>query len=140
MDFSREGILPRKIFQRIRESVHEFHHSLKLRGVEAALPCLPVDKGILIEHHAVDGDSALAALAVRFNRSQERYRIDVQDYGSLTDLYNAILTGEAMDLIDLSGVDVESLMRQGVLTTSSVLVLRSNAIHLSSFVQSSTVT
>ena len=42
---------------------------------------------------AVDGDSDLAALAVRFNRSQERYRIDVQDYGSLTNLYNAILTG-----------------------------------------------
>ena len=31
------------------------------------------------------------------------------------DLYNAILTREPIDLIDLSGVNIESLLRQGIL-------------------------
>ena len=63
---------------------------------------------------AVDGGSSLTALAVRFNRSQEQYHLELKSYDSLTDLYNAILTKEPMDLIDLSGVNVESLKRQGV--------------------------
>ena len=63
---------------------------------------------------AVNGDSGLTALAVKFNRSQEQYHVDIKNYDSLTDLYNAILTKEAMDIIDLSGVNVESLSRQGV--------------------------
>ncbi len=63
---------------------------------------------------AVDGGGDLAALAIKFNRSQGQYHIDVADYDSLTDLYNAILTKEAVDIINLSGVDVESLSRQGI--------------------------
>lgn len=63
---------------------------------------------------AVDGGSSLTALAVKFNRSQEQYHLELKSYDSLTDLYNAILTKEPMDLIDLSGVNVESLLRQGV--------------------------
>lgn len=63
---------------------------------------------------AVNGGSSLTALAVRFNRSQEQYHLDIKDYDSLTELYQAILTREPMDLIDLSGVNVESLCRQGI--------------------------
>lgn len=63
---------------------------------------------------AVNTGSSLTALAVKFNRSQEQYHLELKNYDSLTDLYNAILTREAMDLIDLSGVNVEILLRQGV--------------------------
>ena len=63
---------------------------------------------------AVNGDSGLTALAVKFNRSQEQYHVDIKNYDSLTNLYNAILTKEPMDIIDLSGVNVESLSRQGI--------------------------
>ena len=102
---------------------------LRRTRTEDVVPC----KNLVLA--AVDGDSALAALAVRFNRSQERYRIDVQDYGSLTDLYNAILTGEAMDLIDLSGVDVESLMRQGVFEDLRPYLEQSESLALDDFVE-----
>lgn len=63
---------------------------------------------------AVNGDSGLTALAVKFNRSQEQYHVDIKNYDSLTDLYNAILTKETLDIIDLSGVNVEILSRQGI--------------------------
>ncbi len=102
---------------------------LRRTRTEDVVPC----KNLVLA--AVDGDSALAALAVRFNRSQERYRIDVQDYGSLTDLYNAILTGEAMDLIDLSGVDVESLMRQGVFEDLRPFLEQSESLAPDDFVE-----
>ncbi len=102
---------------------------LRRTRTEDVVPC----KNLVLA--AVDGDSALAALAVRFNRSQERYRIDVQDYGSLTNLYNAILTGEAMDLIDLSGVDVESLMRQGVFEDLRPFLEQSESLAPDDFVE-----
>ena len=62
----------------------------------------------------VDGGSGLTALAVRFNRNSNQYHITVKNYGSLTDLYNAILAKETIDIIDLSGVNIENLTRQGV--------------------------
>lgn len=63
----------------------------------------------------VDGGSNLAGMAVRFNRNSDQYHITVKDYDSLTDLYNAILAKKAIDIIDLSGVNVENLFKQGVL-------------------------
>lgn len=62
----------------------------------------------------VDGGSETAALAVDFNRNNDQYHITVKNYGSLTDLYNAILARETIDIIDLAGVNVEDLSRQGV--------------------------
>ena len=64
---------------------------------------------------AVDGGSGMAALAVDFNRNNSRYHIVVQNYDSLTDIYNAILSKKPIDLIDLSGVNVRNLTRQGAL-------------------------
>lgn len=61
----------------------------------------------------VDGESDLAAMAVKFNRSNDRYHLTVKHYKSLTDLYNAVLTKEPMDLVDLSGVNVQKLAAQG---------------------------
>ena len=67
---------------------------------------------------AVNGGSglygSLYGMAARFNRSSSRYHLSVQNYESLTDLYNAILKKDPIDLIDLSGIDVEKLVRQGV--------------------------
>ena len=62
----------------------------------------------------VGGGSELAALTVGFNRHNDQYHIAVKNYASLTDLYNAILAKEAIDIIDLSGVNIENLSRQGI--------------------------
>ena len=84
---------------------------------------------------AVDGGGDLAALAIKFNRSQGQYHIDVADYDSLTDLYNAILTKEAVDIINLSGVDVESLSRQGIFEDLMPYLERSQDLAPSDFVE-----
>ena len=62
----------------------------------------------------VGGGSSLTALAVGYNRNNNQYHITVKHYGSLTDLYNAILAKETIDIIDLSRGNIESLSRQGV--------------------------
>lgn len=74
-----------------------------------------VPKRLELALAAVDGGSGLAALAVDFNRNNSRYHITVQNYDSLTDLYNAILSKKPIDLIDLTGVNVRNLTRQGAL-------------------------
>ncbi|WP_300774411.1 hypothetical protein [uncultured Acetatifactor sp.] len=84
---------------------------------------------------AVDGGGDLAALAIKFNRSQGQYHIDVADYDSLTDLYNAILTKEAVDIINLSGVDVESLSRQGIFEDLMPYLERAQDLAPSDFVE-----
>ncbi len=84
---------------------------------------------------AVDGGGDLATLAIKFNRSQGQYHIDVADYDSLTDLYNAILTKEAVDIINLSGVDVESLSRQGIFEDLMPYLERSQDLAPSDFVE-----
>ena len=62
----------------------------------------------------VDGGSEMTALAVDFNRNNNQYHITVKNYGSLTGLYNALLTKETIDIINLSGINVENLSRQGI--------------------------
>lgn len=83
---------------------------------------------------AVNGDSGLTALAVKFNRSQEQYHVDIKNYDSLTDLYNAILTKDPMDIIDLSGVNVESLSRQGIFEDLGPYLEQSESFAPSDFV------
>ncbi|MCM1191113.1 MAG: hypothetical protein NC123_03215 [Butyrivibrio sp.] len=82
----------------------------------------------------VDGGSDLAAMAVKFNRGNSRYHLTVQTYESLTDLYNAILTKKPMDLIDLSGVNVERLAAKGLLENLAPYVERSETFERSDFV------
>ena len=84
---------------------------------------------------AVNGGSSLTALAVKFNRSQVQYHLDLKNYDSLTDLYNAILTREPIDLIDLSGVNIESLLRQGILEDLRPWVEQSEAFAPSDFLE-----
>lgn len=62
---------------------------------------------------AVNGGSELAAMAVKYNRGNSQYHLTVKNYDSLTDLYNAILAKKAIDIIDLSGLNVEKLSKQG---------------------------
>lgn len=84
---------------------------------------------------AVDAGSDLAGLTVRFNRGNNRYHITVKNYASLTDLYVAILAGEVIDLIDLSGLNVEKLARQGVFADLSPYLEQSEIFESSDFLE-----
>lgn len=83
----------------------------------------------------VGGGSDLAAMAVKFNRGNSQYHLTVKSYEALTDLYNAILTKEPMDLIDLSGINVQRLVDQGLLENLVPYVDRSEVFDRSDFVE-----
>ena len=82
----------------------------------------------------VDGGSDLATMAVKFNRGNSRYHLTVKSYESLTDLYNAVLTKKPMDLIDLSGVNVQKLAARGLFEDLTPYVDRSEVFDRSDFV------
>ncbi len=82
----------------------------------------------------VEEGSDLAAIAVKFNRGNGRYHLTVKSYGSLTDLYNALLAKEPMDLIDLSGVDVRKMAARGLFEDLTPYVEQSEAFGRSDFV------
>ena len=82
----------------------------------------------------VDGGSDLATMAVKFNRGNSQYHLTVKSYESLTDLYNAILTKEPMDLIDLSGINVQKLADRGLFEDLTPYVDQSEAFDRSDFV------
>ncbi len=82
----------------------------------------------------VEGESNLTAMAVKFNRSSSQYHLTVKSYSSLTDLYNAVLTKEPLDLIDLSGVQVQRLASQGFLEDLSPYVEQSKEFGRADFV------
>lgn len=81
----------------------------------------------------VEGGSGLAALAVNFNRNNDQYHITVKNYGSPTDLYNAILAKETIDIIDLSGVNIENLSRKSVFEDLGVWLDQSETFARSDF-------
>ena len=82
----------------------------------------------------VNGGSDLAGMAVRFNRGSSQYHLTLKNYESLTDLYNAILAKEPMDLIDLSGINVQRLAARGVFEDLTSYVDQSEAFDRSDFV------
>lgn len=82
----------------------------------------------------VDGESDLTAMAVKFNRGNSRYHLTVKNYASLTDLYNAVLAKEPVDLIDLSGVNVQRLADRGFFEDLTSYVDRSELFARSDFV------
>lgn len=82
----------------------------------------------------VEGESSLAAMAVKFNRGNSQYHLTVKGYGSLTELYNAVLAREAIDLVDLSGVNAKKLTAQGFFEDLAPYVERSEAFGPSDFV------
>ncbi len=82
----------------------------------------------------VTGGSDLAAMAVKFNRGNSRYHLTVKTYESLTDLYNAILAREPVDLIDLSGLNVERLAKKGFFEDLTPYLERSQRLAPSDFV------
>ena len=82
----------------------------------------------------VAGGSDLASMVVQFNRGNSRYHLTVKNYESLTDLYNAILTKEPLDLIDLSGIDVQKLADRGLFEDLAPYVDRSEVFGRSDFV------
>ncbi len=84
---------------------------------------------------SVGGGGDLAALAVGFSRNSDAYHLTVKEYDSLTDLYNALLAKEPVDLIDLSGVDVEKLAGQGVLEDLAPWLEQSGALGAEDFLE-----
>jgi len=82
---------------------------------------------------SVGGEGSLAALAVRFSRGSDQYHLTVKNYDSLTELYNALLTKETIDIIDLSGVDVKKLSGQGVFADLTPFLEQSEALEPSDF-------
>lgn len=83
----------------------------------------------------VNGGSSLAAMAVKFNRGSSRYHLTVQSYGSLAELYNALLAKNAMDLIDLSGINVQKLTAGGILEDLAPYLEQSEILGRSDFVE-----
>ena len=82
----------------------------------------------------VNGGSDLATMVVQFNRGNSSYHLTVKSYASLTDLYNAILTKEPLDLIDLSGINVQKLADRGLFEDLAPYVDRSEVFGRSDFV------
>lgn len=82
----------------------------------------------------VDGDSGLTAMAVKFNRGSSRYHLAVKSYESLTDLYNDVLRKEPMDLVDLSGINAQSLASQGFFEDLTPYLERAENFSRSDFV------
>lgn len=82
----------------------------------------------------VEGESSLAAMAVKFNRGNSQYHLTVKGYGSLPELYNAVLAKEAIDLVDLSGINVQKLAAQGFFEDLTPYVDQSEAFERSDFV------
>lgn len=80
------------------------------------------------------GMSDRVALAMRFNRGNSQYRITVKSYGSLTELYNAILAREPIDIVDLSGVNIKNLCRQEVFEDLSPYLDESETLAREDFV------
>lgn len=76
----------------------------------------------------------MATMVARFNRGNSRYHLTVKSYESLTDLYNAILTKESMDLIDLSGINVQKLADRGLFENLAPYMDQSEAFAVSDFV------
>lgn len=99
----------------------------KVKGEDA-----PIREELVLA--TVDGKSDLEAMAVKFNRGNSRYHITVKRYESLTDLYNAVLKKEPIDLIDISGVNVQKLVSRGFLENLAPYVEQSEALKPADFV------
>lgn len=82
----------------------------------------------------INGGSDLSSLVARFNRGNANYHLTVTDYASPTDLYIAMLTGEAMDIIDLTGVNVQKMNAQGIFEDMMPYLERSDSFERSDFV------
>lgn len=76
---------------------------------------------------ALSVDQNTYAAIIKFNKSNEKYRITVKDYSeqidyssensyqdAITRMNNDILTGNAPDLISLNGINVKQMAQQGV--------------------------
>ncbi|MCM1065269.1 MAG: extracellular solute-binding protein [Eubacterium sp.] len=83
----------------------------------------------------VGGGKGLTIMVVRFNRGNAQYHLNIKDYDTLTDLYNALLAKEPIDLIDLSGVDVAKLSGQGVFEDLTPWLERSESLSSSDFLE-----
>ncbi|MCM1101758.1 MAG: hypothetical protein NC079_06750 [Clostridium sp.] len=83
----------------------------------------------------VDGESDMVGMAMRINRGNAQYHVTVKKYDSVSDLYNAMLTKEPVDLVDLSGIHVERLAAGGAFADLTPYVDQSSAFKRADFVE-----
>lgn len=83
----------------------------------------------------VNGGGLLTSSVVKFNRGNGRYHLTMREYDSLTDLYNALLTGRQMDLIDLSGLNVRKISAGGLFEDLTPWLEQSKLYKASDFVE-----
>ena len=91
-------------------------------------------------------DSFLQAAAVDFNRNNDEYRVAIRQYrdddsgrsyeDALADLNGAIVSKDCPDLIDLSGLDLESLASKGVFEDLNPYLEESGVLSREDFLES----
>lgn len=83
---------------------------------------------------AVNAENSLTAMAVHFNKNNSQYHITLKSYDSMNDLYNAILAGEPMDVISLSGINIQKMSSQGIFEDLASYVEQSSAFSHDDFI------
>lgn len=86
------------------------------------------------------GNNDLSRRIVEFNKNNAQYRVKIKSYmdlnnatedsykDAITNLNNDLTSGNAPDVIDLSGLDVENLVKKGVLEDLAPYVAKSSII------------
>lgn len=84
-------------------------------------------------------DETVRAQAVKFNKSQNEYRIVVKDYSSeeepLTKMNADIAAGDIPDILDLSGISVDTYIAKGMLADLYTLMDQDKDIHKEDFIE-----
>ena len=96
---------------------------------------------------SINGGYDLQALAVKFNRSNDKYHISIRQYmdynnwtetsmsDAVTALNNDLVSGKQLDIIDLSGLDMEKLAEKGLFEDLSPYLEKSQAVKRENFLQ-----
>lgn len=96
---------------------------------------------------SINGGYDLQALAVKFNRSNDKYHISIRQYmdynnwtetsmsDAVTVLNNDLVSGKQLDIIDLSGLDMEKLAEKGLFEDLSPYLEKSQAVKRENFLQ-----
>ncbi len=83
---------------------------------------------------AVNAENSLTAMAVYFNKNNSQYHITLKNYDSMNDLYNAILAGESIDVISLSGINIQKMSSQNIFEDLTPYVEQSSAFGHDDFI------
>ena len=96
---------------------------------------------------SINGGYDLQALAVKFNRSNDKYHISIRQYmdynnwtetsmsDAVTALNNDLVSGKQLDIIDLSGLDMEKLAEKGLFEDLSPYLEKSQTVKRENFLK-----